>query len=116
MINPPSSDRHKWVLTTTDYFNRWIDAIALKESNEKAIFYFLEVIMTRYGVPFTVISNNTMDFLGLKLSQWAIKNGVYLENSSNYYPQGKKLAESSNKNLIRIIKCTMETNKRTWYT
>ncbi|KAH9289992.1 hypothetical protein KI387_034109, partial [Taxus chinensis] len=52
----------------------------------------------------------------MKLSEWAVKNGVYLKTSSNYYPQGNGLAESSNKNLIRIIKRTMETNKRTWHT
>ena len=116
MINPPSSDGHKWVLTTTDYFTRWTEAVALKESNEKAVLDFLEGIMMRFGVPFTVISANALAFLGMKLSEWAVKNGVYLKTSSNYYPQGNGLAESSNKNLIRIIKRTMETNKRTWHT
>ncbi|KAH9309108.1 hypothetical protein KI387_037019, partial [Taxus chinensis] len=61
-----------------------------------------------FGVPFTVISDNVMAFLGMKISEWVVKNGVYLKTSSNYYPQGNGLAKSSNKNLIRIIKRTME--------
>ncbi|KAH9292619.1 hypothetical protein KI387_042195, partial [Taxus chinensis] len=60
MINPPSSDGHKWVLTTTDYFTRWKEAVALKESNENVVMDFLEGIMTRFGVPFTVISDNAL--------------------------------------------------------
>ncbi|KAH9294780.1 hypothetical protein KI387_038368, partial [Taxus chinensis] len=42
MINPPSSTRHKWVMTATDYFTRWTEAIALKESTELVILDFLE--------------------------------------------------------------------------
>ncbi|KAH9298036.1 hypothetical protein KI387_029718, partial [Taxus chinensis] len=74
MINPPSSDEQKWVLTATNYFTRWTEEIALKESNEKVVLNFLEGIMTRLDVPYIVISDNAMDFLGLKLSEWAIKN------------------------------------------
>ena len=34
---------------------------------------------------------------------------------ANYYPQGNGLAESSNKNLIRILKKTVIENKRSWH-
>jgi hypothetical protein len=37
-----------------------------------------------------------------------------LSHSSNYYPQGNGLAESSNKNLITILKKTVGDNKRSW--
>lgn len=30
MINPPSSEGNKWVLTTENYFTHWTEAIALK--------------------------------------------------------------------------------------
>ena len=33
---------------------------------------------------------------------------------ANYYPQGNGLAESTNKNLIRIIKKTIIENQRSW--
>ena len=34
--------------------------------------------------------------------------------SSHYYPQGNVLVESSNKNLLCIIKRIVEDNKRSW--
>ena len=34
---------------------------------------------------------------------------------ANYYPQGNGLAESTNKNLIRILKKTMIENHRSWH-
>ena len=35
--------------------------------------------------------------------EFAIKRGFKLKYSENYYPQGNGLAESTNKNLIKII-------------
>jgi hypothetical protein len=36
--------------------------------------------------------------------------------SSNYYPQGNGLAESTNKTLIQILKKTIIENLRNWNT
>ena len=38
-----------------------------------------------------------------------------LHYSTNYYPQGNGLAESTNKNLIRILKKTVIENQRGWH-
>ncbi|KAH9327877.1 hypothetical protein KI387_044369, partial [Taxus chinensis] len=46
MISPTSSIGHKWVLTATDYFTRWIEVVALKESTEAIILDFREGIVT----------------------------------------------------------------------
>ena len=35
--------------------------------------------------------------------------------SANFYPQGNGLAESTNKNLIRILKKTVIENQRSWH-
>ena len=41
-------------------------------------------------------------------------NGVVLSHSSNYYSQGNVPDESSNKNLMTIIKKTVGDNKKAW--
>lgn len=56
-----------------------------------------------------------MAFIGLTITEWAVKNGIYLNTSSKYYPQGNGLAESTNKNIITIIKKTLQENKRDWH-
>ena len=35
--------------------------------------------------------------------------------SANYYPQGNRLAESTNKNIIRMLKKTVIENQRSWH-
>ena len=47
--------------------------------------------------------------------EFALKRGFKLKYSANYYPQGNGLAESTNKNLIRIIKKTVDQNQKNWH-
>ena len=47
--------------------------------------------------------------------EFTFKRGFKLKYSANYYPQGNGLAESANKNLIRIIKRTVEQNHKNWH-
>jgi hypothetical protein len=35
--------------------------------------------------------------------------------SSNYYPQGNGLAESTNKTLVKILKKTIDKKQRNWH-
>eukprot|EP00253_Pinus_taeda_P021640 PITA_21640 len=47
--------------------------------------------------------------------EFALKRGFKLKYSASYYPQGNGLAESTNKNLIRIIKRTVDQNQKNWH-
>ena len=51
-INLSSPLQHKYILTPTDYFTRWVEAISLRKVNEDAVMEFLQDhIMTTFGVP-----------------------------------------------------------------
>eukprot|EP00253_Pinus_taeda_P022767 PITA_22767 len=88
-ITPNSSKQHKYILTATDYFTKWVEEIPLKTTNSEAIIEFID--------------------------QFIITRGFKLKYSANYYPQGNGLAESTNKNLIKIIKRTIEQNHKNWH-
>ena len=60
--------------------------------------------MTRFGVPFSLIFDNMSYFLSIKINEFASEKGIKLHYFANYYPPGNGLAESTNKNLIRILK------------
>ena len=87
----------------------------MKDATKSSIVEFLDGIITRFGAPSTIISDNAKSFVGAKISAWAVDHNIYLSTSSNYYPQGNGLAESFKKNLIKIIKRTIEDNQRCWH-
>lgn len=69
-----------------DYFTRWIEAIPLKNAMKPEIVNFLKDLVTRFGPPKTIISNNAKAFLGSKVCQFSLNHGIFLKTSSNYYP------------------------------
>ena len=90
---------------TTDYFTIWVEAISLYKVNEDAVMDFLQDhIMTRFGVPISLVFYNSTYFYSIRLIAFANERGINLHYFVNYYPQGNRLAKSTNKNLIRILK------------
>lgn len=51
-INPSSSGQHRWILTTTNYFTKWIEAVPTKRATNSVIIQFIdEHILARFGSP-----------------------------------------------------------------
>lgn len=63
-INPQSSAGHKWILATTNYFTRWTEGISLKDATKPSVVEFLDGIVSWFGAPSTVISENAKSFVG----------------------------------------------------
>ena len=116
-INPNSSKLHKYILTATDYFSKWIEEIPLKVINDNEVIQFLQQnIVTKFGVPNCLVFDNAKYFLSLKIVEFALKYNIILKYSANYYPQGNGVDESTNKNLLQIIKKIIVKNQRDWHT
>jgi hypothetical protein len=112
-INPPSSQQHKYIVTATDYFTRWSEAVALRTVNTSQVIAFLNSnIITRFDIPDCLVFDNASYFSSLDMSKFALEKGIKLKYSASYYPQGNGLAESTNKNLIKIIKRTVVENHK----
>lgn len=87
----------------------------LKTTASAKIIEFLEIsIITRLEVPSKIITDNATIFRSVKLMRFCAEYSILLSHSSNYYSQGNGLAESSNKNLLRLIRKTIGDNKRSW--
>ena len=62
-INPNSSKLHKYILTATNYFSKWTEAIPLKVIIDTEVIQFPQWnIVTRFGVPNCLVFNNAKYF------------------------------------------------------
>ena len=62
-IHPPSSGRHKWILTATNFFTKWVEAVPTRRATEQVIINFLqENILSRFGCPRILITDNAPAF------------------------------------------------------
>jgi hypothetical protein len=92
-INPKSTKCHMYILIATDYFTKWPKVVALKKVDSKELIKFLKG----------------------KFTELCREYGIIMGKSSNYYPQGNGLEESTNKILIHMFKKNIEKNQRNWH-
>ena len=79
-INPNSSKQHKYILTATNYFTKWVEAIPLKLVNTQSITNFIDqFIITRFGLPSTLIFDNELYFSGNVMIEFSLKRGFKLK-------------------------------------
>jgi hypothetical protein len=63
-ITPSSSKQHKYILTATNYFTKWTEAIPLTHVNEKVVIQFIEQqLITRFSVPSVLVFDNATYFI-----------------------------------------------------
>eukprot|EP00253_Pinus_taeda_P031390 PITA_31390 len=112
-IHPASSGQHRWILTATDYFTKWIEAIPTRQATDAVIISFLETnILSCFGCPSKLITDNAAAFKSKRMIEFCYKYNISLGHSTAYHPQGNELAESSNKSLVNIIKKLLEISKK----
>ena len=90
--------------------------MALRKINKNQVIAFLtENIISRFGIPDFIVFDNTKYYSSIKLTKFALEYEIKLKHSTNHYPQGNGLDESTNKNLVNIIKKTIDQNPRNWH-
>ena len=114
-INPPSSGKFKWILTATDYFTKWVEAVPSRRANDLVVMKFLEEnIFSRFGCLMNIVTDYAQIFNSVKFINFCQTYNVIFSHSTAYHPQGNGLAESSNKTLVKILKKTINENQKNW--
>jgi hypothetical protein len=72
-------------------------------------------LITRFSVPSVLVFDNATYFYSTLLKKFSLDKGIIIRYSANYYPQGNGVVESTNKNLVRILKKTVANNQRNWH-
>jgi hypothetical protein len=55
-IHHASSAQHRWILTATNYFSKWVEAIPTKLYTDEVVIKFLEEnILARFGCPMALM-------------------------------------------------------------
>ena len=95
---------------------RWVEAVPLRLCNTIQVLSFLEnQIITRFGTLEYLVFDNASYFQSIELTNYTLEKGIKLKFFANYYPQGNGLAESSNKNLISILKKIVASHQKNWH-
>lgn len=115
-IHSTLSNGHKFIITATKCFTKWIEAIPLTYITGKQISKFiLNYIICRYGLPQSIITENGRPFKNQDVRELCERFHIQHYSSSPYYLQGNDQAEVSNKTIIKILKKTVNDVGRDWH-
>ncbi|XP_038680931.1 uncharacterized protein LOC119981862 [Tripterygium wilfordii] len=96
---PRATRDRRWLITTKDYFTKWIEAKPLAKIIDFETKKFVwESIITRFGIPYVLVSDN----------------GTQFEKPSETFVMGNGQAEASNKIVLDGLKKSLDSAKGRW--
>ena len=112
---PKASRNKKYLLVSTDYFTKWVEAKPLANIQDVDVKKFLwENIITRFGIPHTLISDNGLQFDSKSFRRYYCGMGITNRYSIPAYPQGNEQAKAVNKVIESGLKKRLDDAKGRW--
>ena len=103
------------MLVGTDYFTKWVEAEPLANIRDVDAKKFVwKNIVTRFGVPHTLILENGLQFNSETVMRYCCDLGITNRFSTPYLPLGNGQAEAANKVIVNGIKKRLDDTKRRW--
>jgi hypothetical protein len=116
-IGPLKESRRgkKFILVITDYFTKWPEAFALKDSTAELV---AEVLMKkfipRHGVPMKILTDRGSQFTSKLLKELFRLMKIKKMETTAYHPQCDGLVERMNGTLKQLLQMHCDTEKRDW--
>ena len=95
-----------------DYFTKWVEAEPLANIRDADAKKFIwRNIVTRFGVPRTLISDNGPQFDSKAFKRYCCELGITNRYSTPAYPQGNGQTEAVNKVIVNGLKKRLDDAK-----
>ena len=113
-INPPSSSRHKYLLTLIDLATNFPEAIPLKDIDSVSVSEALLEIFSRVGIPGEILSDNGIQFRSNLLKQINTLLGVKPIFTTVYHPETSGRIERMHSTMKSCLRKLCEDKPRSW--
>ena len=102
----------KYLLVGINYFTKWVEAEPLANIRDVDAKRFVwKNIITRFGVPHVLISNNNLQFDSKMFRRYCGELGITNRYSTPAYPQGNGQAKPVNKVIVNRLKKRLDDAK-----
>ncbi|KAL0420618.1 UNVERIFIED_CONTAM: Ribonuclease HI [Sesamum latifolium] len=112
---PLAPGQKKFLLVAIDYFTKWVKAEPLARITEGEVMKFIwKNIISRFGLPRELISDNGRQFQGRRIQNWCAKLHIKQRFTSVSHPQANGQVEVTNRILVQGIKKRLDRAGGTW--
>ena len=112
---PKAIGNKKYLIVCTNYFTKWVETETLANIRDVDVKRFIwKNIVTRFGVPNVLISDNGLQFDSKTFRKYCSDLGVKNRYSTPAYSQGNGQAEAVNKVIVNGRKKRLDDAKGRW--
>ena len=112
---PKATGNKRYLLVGTGYFTKWVEAEPLANIRDVDAKKFVwKNIITRFGIPHTLISDNGLQFDSKTFRRYYCDMGIENRYSTLAYPQKNGQAEAVNKVIMSGLKKRQDDTKGKW--
>ena len=112
---PKAIGNKRYLFVYIDYFTKWVETKPLANIRDVDIKRFIwKNIVTRFGVPYMLISDNGLQFDSKAFRKYCSDLGIKNKYSTLAYPQGNGKAKAVNKVIVNGLKKILDNAKGRW--
>ena len=103
------------MLVGTNYFTKWVEVKSLANIRDVDVKkFFWKNIVTRFGIPHSLISDNGLQFDSKSFRRYCCELGITNKYSTPAYPQWNGQAKAINKVIMSGLKKSLDDAKGRW--
>ena len=111
----PSSFGNMYILLAMYYVSKWVEATACPKNDAITVDEFIQRnILSRFGVPRTIISDKGSHFANKVFEKLMNRYGIKHLMGLAYHPQSNGQAEISNRAIKKILEKTINASIKDW--
>ena len=111
----PPSFQYEYILLAVEYLSKWVEVIPTRYNDHRTVISFLkENILSRFGTPKAIISDQGTHFCNRPFEALMKKYGVNHKIALAYHPQSNGQAELANREIKHILEKTVNLNRKDW--
>jgi hypothetical protein len=111
---PPTPRQKRFLLLIVDYFTRWVELFALRQTTATHFANVLiDEVICRYGVPLHILSDNGPQFISHWFNEICRALGITHKLTANYHPQ-TNMRERVNRTLKAQIAIYAQQHPGLW--
>lgn len=113
---PISSKGNQWIFVAVDHFTKFVTMLPMRKATaEKTVEILENNILSKYGVPETIILDNGSQLKSKLFQEFASRHHINLWYSANYHPQANP-TEAANHSIIKAMRAYLKgvKNHKHW--
>ncbi|XP_056647341.1 uncharacterized protein K02A2.6-like [Diorhabda sublineata] len=100
--------QYKYILVLVDAHTKWLEAVVTSNTKSSATINILRDILSRFGLPFALVSDNATTFKSNEFQTFLSKNNIEFKEIAPFHPASNGQAENAVKTvkqaLLKILK------------